>query len=106
MNEEPPRDVVPFLRAGLAILRSFEDRYGGCAQVPTGPCSDYGRMDLRIVDDHEQPMAGCRVQITHHTGFTREAIADGDGRIQEFLPRGPYTISSPGEEIPVTKMTI
>jgi hypothetical protein len=108
MSEEPPTDVVPFLRAGLAILRSFEDRaqgHGIYAQLPTGPSTDYGRMHLRIVDDSDRPMAGCRVLIVHDQGHTREAIADGDGRVRELMPKGPCTVSSPGEEFPAFKMT-
>jgi hypothetical protein len=109
MSKEPPTDVVPFLRAGLAIIRSLESRahgYGVCAQVPTGPCPDYGQMELRIVDDNEQPLSGVKVHITTQSGQKHESIADQNGYIREILPKGPYTISATGGEFPALTMVV
>jgi hypothetical protein len=109
MNEEPPVDVLPYLRAGLSIVRSLENQakgYGVCAQVPTGPCPDYGQMELRIVDDNEQPLSGVRVQITTQTGQKREAIADHNGYIREILPKDTYTVSATGGEFPALTMVV
>jgi hypothetical protein len=109
MTQEPPQDVVPFLRAGLAILRSLEDKAAGkgiCAYPATGPCADYGQMELRIVDDNDQPLSGCKVQITTQAGQKREVMADANGYIRELLPKGPYTVSGAGGEFPALTMVV
>ncbi|HXN47792.1 MAG TPA: hypothetical protein VN893_14190 [Bryobacteraceae bacterium] len=111
MTPEPPQDALPFLRAGLAILRSLEDRaqgYGFCAQVPTSSCPEYGQMELRIVDDYDQPIPRCRVLIRPQgsDGQIHEFVADDSGFIRKLMPKGPYQVSATGGEFPALTMVV
>jgi hypothetical protein len=106
MDQEPPQDVVPYLRAFLAIVRSLEDRargYGVCAQVPTGPCADYGQMQLHIVDDNGLPMGGCKVVVRSQAagGPSFEGITDSNGNYYRDVPRGSYAAEAGGTVITV-----
>jgi hypothetical protein len=113
---DPPVTALPFLRAGLGILRTFEARArnsGVCldTQVPCGV--EYAEMEFAIVDSDNQPLSGAEVQITPSAEIASQfpgnpvAVADQSGLVKRYVPKGSYTVSAlSGAAFPAFTLTI
>ncbi|MGA2739506.1 MAG: hypothetical protein ABSG65_18960 [Bryobacteraceae bacterium] len=99
----PPADALPFLRAGLGILRTFEARArnSGVCLDTQAPCGvEYGEMVVQLVDENDQPFAGTEVQITPSPAVAPQfpgsplAVTDQAGIVRRYVPKGSYTVSA------------